>query len=147
MDDKSITLGAYQAAILHRLEHYSPEDKLLTGILGLAGESGKCADSIMQTVFHGQPLDAERLKGSLSMGIYYLTAAAGALGTDLEHILSGSIPQSPPGTGHEPLRCAACGAEFIPAAVDHMPCTYDRSKTEKWTKCPECGRGVMLEVF
>ncbi len=59
--------------------------------LGLAGESGEVGDIIKKHLFHGHPLDEEKLIKELGDVCYYLAWMCNALGTTLSVVMEENI--------------------------------------------------------
>lgn len=157
-----LTADEYQADAMRTVGEASAADRLLNGVMGLAGESGKCLELLKKTMFQGHPFNTAKLIEELGDAAWYLATAAGALGVNLSDVLMRNIEKRrlryPNGFSakasinrqdpkSESAFCRVCHMTFIPAAADDLPCTYDPGLTERWTKCPVCGRGVRLEVF
>ena len=67
------------------------KDVLLNAVMGLCGESGECADLMKKHLFHGHPLDREKLMKELGDVAWYLAEAAEGLGVNLSEILQGNL--------------------------------------------------------
>lgn len=77
-----MTINEYQQAALRTAGH--PD--IVSGVLGLTGESGECADLVKKHLFQGHDLDTEQLAKELGDVAWYLAASASAIGYDLETI-------------------------------------------------------------
>lgn len=69
----------------------APKDILVNAVMGLCGESGECVDHVKKHLFHGHPLDREKLMKELGDVAWYLAEAATALEVPLEEILQGNL--------------------------------------------------------
>lgn len=61
----------------------SERERLLNFSLGLAGEAGEVADLIKKHVYHGHPLDKEKLIKELGDCLWYVTGMAWCIGSSL----------------------------------------------------------------
>ena len=66
-------------------------DRILQGVMGLAGESGECVDLVKKFMFQGHPLNAEHLMRELGDVAWYLALTADAIGCSLEDVLENNI--------------------------------------------------------
>ena len=64
------------------------EFELLNAVLGLVGEAGETADLIKKNVFHGVPLDTDKVLKELGDVLYYITRLADYYGFTLEQVAS-----------------------------------------------------------
>ena len=64
----------------------SPDDHLFNGILGLAGETGECADLVKKCFFQDGRDIREDLKDELGDVMWYVAEAAAAIGVTLEDV-------------------------------------------------------------
>ncbi len=64
----------------------SPEMKLATFGLGIAGEAGEVADLIKKHLGHGHPLDKEKLTKELGDVLWYVAAIAKLADVDLQWV-------------------------------------------------------------
>ena len=69
------------------MNHSDDKQMLLNGVMGLAGESGKCVDMMKKHLFQGHELDKEHMAKELGDVAWYIALSAYALGYDLETIL------------------------------------------------------------
>lgn len=65
--------------------------ELVNWALGLTGEAGEVADYLKKCVFHGHPIEREKLVKELGDVCWYLAGLASALGVPLEEIASKNI--------------------------------------------------------
>lgn len=63
----------------------------LNGVLGLAGESGECADLVKKYLFQGHELDREHLAKELGDVAWYLAVTAYDIGYDLDTIFQMNV--------------------------------------------------------
>lgn len=68
-----------------------PDEHLLNGVLGLAGEAGEAADLVKKYKFQGHALDVEHVAKELSDVLWYVAETATAIGYDLETIMQMNI--------------------------------------------------------
>lgn len=67
------------------------EQKIQNWALGIAGESGEVIELVKKHVYHGKPLDAEKLKLELGDIMYYISEMASANHLSLADIASSNI--------------------------------------------------------
>ena len=72
---------------LTQREHDDLFDRLNHLALGLAGEAGEVANAVKKVVYHGHPLDSDKLVEELGDTLWYLTALADALHLDLAIVM------------------------------------------------------------
>jgi NTP pyrophosphatase (non-canonical NTP hydrolase) len=77
----------YEASRFHtphdqRLAHYA---------LGVTGEAGEVADIVKKHLFHGHPLDVEKLKLELGDVLWYVSSIALLLDVDLSAVAEANI--------------------------------------------------------
>lgn len=84
-----MTLNEYQKEALRTAEEKCRS--LANCALGLAGESGECADLIKKHLFHDHPLNKGHLAKELGDVAWYLAVTAHAIGYDLETILQMNV--------------------------------------------------------
>ena len=87
-----MTINEYQQLAL-RTESYMNNDldRILQGVMGLAGESGECVDLMKKHIFQGHSLDSEHLMKELGDIAWYLALTADAIGFTLEEVLETNI--------------------------------------------------------
>lgn len=61
-------------------------DKILNGVMGLAGESGECVDIVKKAMFQGHELDKDKLLEELGDCMWYCAELASGLGVSLETV-------------------------------------------------------------
>ncbi len=84
----------YQEAALRTASSAKPEDLILNGALGLAGESGEVADFVKKHLFQGHELNKEKLADELGDVCWYVAIMAKGLGYPLEEIMKMNIRRS-----------------------------------------------------
>lgn len=84
-----ITANSYQRLA----QRTSPDghDRILNGVLGLAGEAGECADLVKKALFQGHELDRDHLIDELSDVAWYIAETATGLGVSMSEILNHNI--------------------------------------------------------
>lgn len=87
-----MTINEYQQLALRTESHMNSDlDRILQGVMGLAGESGECVDLVKKFVFQGHSLDSEHLIKELGDVAWYLALTADAIGCSLEDVLEINI--------------------------------------------------------
>lgn len=87
-----MTGNEYQAlAMRTSRDDLTPNEHLINGVLGLAGEAGECADRVKKFLYQGHELDALRLAYELGDQLWYIAEAAHAIGYDLDTIMRMNI--------------------------------------------------------
>ena len=87
-----MTINEYQQLALRTESHTNSDlDRILQGVMGLAGESGECVDLVKKFVFQGHSLDSEHLIKELGDVAWYLALTADAIGCSLEDVLEINI--------------------------------------------------------
>ena len=87
-----MTPNNYQKEALRTAEGMSKKyPMLINGMLGLAGESGECADIVKKFLFQGHALDRNHLAEELGDVAWYLAVSAYAIGYDLDSILQMNV--------------------------------------------------------
>jgi len=70
----------------------NPECKELSNVgLGLAGEAGECADEIKKHLYHGHPLDREKLLKELGDLMWYIALGCTVLDAQLDDVMETNI--------------------------------------------------------
>ena len=88
------TLTEYQAAALRTASGASmesPHARLTTAALGLCGEAGEFAEIVKKHLFHGHPLDREKLVKEIGDVMWYVAFACHAADVELEEVASRNI--------------------------------------------------------
>lgn len=82
-----LTLNDYQK-LAQRTNNkgLSPDDHLMNGLLGLAGETGECCDLVKKCFYQDGRDIRESLKDELGDVLWYVVEAATAMGWTLEEI-------------------------------------------------------------
>ncbi len=86
---QTITRQEYRVNVertLNPAADYTLESRLTLASLGLAGESGEVVDLVKKHLFHGKPLDREKLILELGDVRWYLESFAWLLGISMEEI-------------------------------------------------------------
>lgn len=81
-----MTLDEYQADAARTLGTSDENSALVLGALGLAGETGEVVEIVKKHVFHGAPLDREKLVKEIGDVLFYMAALSMACGTTLDHV-------------------------------------------------------------
>lgn len=84
MEKKSF--NEYQEFAYSLTSEKGKENPVLNGVLGLAGESGECADIVKKALFQGHELNKEKLKDELGDVLWYISLTAKGLGFTLQEI-------------------------------------------------------------
>ena len=66
-------------------------DKVLNGVLGLAGEAGECADIVKKHQFQGHELSREEVIEELGDVLWYVAETATGLGITLHDVAMANI--------------------------------------------------------
>ena len=61
-------------------------EQMCNFLMGLAGEVGEVTEPVKKNLFHGKPLDLDKIKAELGDVLWYLTAVADTMGFHLEDI-------------------------------------------------------------
>ena len=87
-----MTINEYQQLALRTESHTNSDlDRILQGVMGLAGESGECVDLVKKFICQGHSLDSEHLMKELGDVAWYLALTADAIGCSLEDVLEINI--------------------------------------------------------
>lgn len=87
-----MTINEYQQLALRTESHTNNDlDRILQGVMGLAGESGECVDLVKKFIFQGHSLDSEHLMKELGDVAWYLALTADAIGYTLEEVLEANV--------------------------------------------------------
>ena len=82
----------YQAAAARTInDNTSIRDDLANFALGLAGEAGEVTEPIKKHLFHGKPLDTNKLAAELGDVIWYIAAICETLGLSLNAIAADNV--------------------------------------------------------
>ena len=87
-----MTINEYQQLAL-RTESYMNNDldRILQGVMRLAGEYGECVDLMKKHIFQGHSLDMEPLMKELGDLAWYLAITADSIGYTLEEVFEANI--------------------------------------------------------
>lgn len=89
---KKMRLNHYQQEASRTLPPNTEPGKALNlGALGLGGEAGEAIDLIKKHLFHGQPLDVEKLRKELGDVLWYVSAIATGAGLTLEEVAEANV--------------------------------------------------------
>lgn len=69
----------------------SPRDALCNMAMGIAGECGELVDCLKKHVFHGHPVDNDKLASEIGDVLWYLAGLSTTLGLSLDVVASGNI--------------------------------------------------------
>ena len=87
-----MTLNEYQAfAQRTSRKDISPDDHLFNGILGLAGETGECADLVKKCFFQDGRDIREDLKDEAGDVLWYVVEVISAMGWTLEEVAKHNV--------------------------------------------------------
>lgn len=87
-----IGFDEYQtAADRTRAHDLSDRDALAMAALGLAGESGECADHVKKHLFHGHPLDKDKLKKEIGDVMWYVAILSKEIGFPLSAVAEANV--------------------------------------------------------
>lgn len=87
-----MTINEYQQLALRTESHTNSDlDRILQGVMGLAGESGECVDLVKKHIFQGHSLDSEHLMKELGDVAWYLAITADSIGYTLEEVLEANV--------------------------------------------------------
>ena len=86
-----MTGNEYQRLALRTEPPMRDAEKLLHACLGMAGEAGECIDLMKKHMFQGHPLDEPHMAREIGDVLWYVAAAAAALGYGLEAIMQMNI--------------------------------------------------------
>lgn len=87
-----MTGNQYQELAMRTMkEGMTPENLLVEGCLGLAGESGEVCDIIKKHIFQGHSLDTHHLIEELGDVMWYIALTAKSIGCSLDGIMEHNI--------------------------------------------------------
>lgn len=78
-NEKIESFGEYQTLAQRTSSNSDAHNKILNGIMGLAGESGECVDIYKKHMFQGHPLDIKHLEEELGDVLWYCAELASGL--------------------------------------------------------------------
>lgn len=78
-------------AFVERIKQHPEYAPLSNFALGLAGEAGEVADEVKKVVYHGHPLDVEKIKKELGDVLWYWSSVANVLGLDTEAVAVANV--------------------------------------------------------
>ena len=88
------TLGDYQAAALRTASPASlatPDTALTNAALGLCGEAGEFAELVKKHLFHGHPIDQDKMVKEIGDVLWYVAFAARAVGVSLDEVAERNV--------------------------------------------------------
>lgn len=88
---ETLSFDEYQKQAGELISEEGRKDLLLNGVLGLAGESGECADILKKVRFQGHTLDKDHLKEELGDVLWYIAETCDGLGISLEEVAQGNL--------------------------------------------------------
>ena len=119
-------MNEYQRLALRTMNVSERREALSLGALGLSGESGEVTDLVKKFLFHGHPLDAEKVKKELGDVLWYLAVLADTCGIPLNDVATANIDK---------LR-----ARY----PDGFSEEASKNRKENTSKCIHCGVAVLL---
>ena len=69
----------------------TPEQNLINGCLGLAGEAGEVCDIVKKYMFQGHNLETQKIVDECSDVLWYIALIAQGIGCDLDSIMEHNI--------------------------------------------------------
>ena len=82
-----MNLNEYQTAARRTLNvDWPKKDQIANAALGLTGEAGEVGDYLKKVLYHGHPLDLDRLADELGDNLWYIAAICSLYGLDLDLI-------------------------------------------------------------
>ena len=90
-EEDKLDFNLYQQLAQRTANTKTKEEKLVNGILGLAGESGECADIVKKNMYQGHELNVDDIKDELSDVLWYIAETATAIGVTMEDIARHNI--------------------------------------------------------
>ncbi len=85
------TFEEYQRAAMRTASKGIIADQLAAGAMGLCGEAGETCDYIKKVLFHGHPLDCDKVAEELGDLLWYMALLSDAIGISMEGIACGNI--------------------------------------------------------
>ncbi len=67
------------------------DGSLVPLVLGLVGESGEVADQIKKVLYHGHPVDKDKLSAELGDVLWYVAALCTKLGLSMSDVMAGNV--------------------------------------------------------
>ena len=93
-ESRRLSFDDYQAGAertANRKDVDTVDKRLANFALGLAGEAGEAADLVKKYLFHGHPLDRDKIKKELGDVLWYVATMASTLGLQLEDVAQGNL--------------------------------------------------------
>ncbi len=85
-EKETLSFDEYQKEAYDLISEEGRKDMVLNGVLGLAGESGECADLVKKHLFQGHDLNSDDLIKELGDVLWYIAETASGLGVSLEEV-------------------------------------------------------------
>lgn len=85
------SLNEYQQHASRTIGPASYEERLDIGALGLGGEAGEAIDHIKKFLYHGVPLDKDKLVKELGDVLWYIACIATAIDVPMSQIATSNI--------------------------------------------------------
>jgi NTP pyrophosphatase (non-canonical NTP hydrolase) len=85
-----MTLNEYQI-LAQRTSPDNNHNRILNGVMGLAGESGECIDYVKKNIFQSHDIDHDKLIEELGDVLWYCAELAAGLGVGLEEVAQWNI--------------------------------------------------------
>jgi NTP pyrophosphatase (non-canonical NTP hydrolase) len=87
-----VNFNEYQVlAARTRAHDLNDREALSMAALGLAGESGECADYVKKHLYHGHPLDRDKAVKELGDVLWYVAIMAKEIGVELSEVAEKNI--------------------------------------------------------
>lgn len=86
-----MTFDDYQCDAARTSRADPHRERLAVQALGLAGEAGEVAQLIKKWLWHGQPLDPQRMADELGDVLWYVADLASACGLRLDDVARGNV--------------------------------------------------------
>jgi NTP pyrophosphatase (non-canonical NTP hydrolase) len=86
-----MTFDEYQQAAMRTASKGSWEEQLAAGVMGLCGEAGETCDYIKKVLFHGHPIDPNKVAEELGDQLWYIALTSDAIGIDMSEIAKRNI--------------------------------------------------------
>jgi NTP pyrophosphatase (non-canonical NTP hydrolase) len=81
----------YQEKALRTASTSKPDDLVLNGVLGLAGESGEVADHVKKALFQGHKMDYDHIADELGDILWYVAIMSKGIGCTLDEIMTMNV--------------------------------------------------------
>lgn len=85
------TLNDYQIAT-GRTDNHTEKERAITNLaLGIAGEAGEIVDIVKKVIYHGHPMDSDKMRDELGDQMWYIARMAAWFGLTLEEVAQGNV--------------------------------------------------------